>query len=76
MQVRKKEIDCPKKMAVPRLHTYGEWSLCMGSGDYVWGVVIMCGCDHYVWGVVIMYGEWSLYRVSQKKVSVFDLLYR
>jgi hypothetical protein len=83
MQVRKKEIDCPKKMAVPRFHTYGEWSLCMRSGHYVWGVVIMygewslcMGSGHYVWGVVIMYGEWSLYRVSQKKVSVFDLLYR
>jgi hypothetical protein len=46
---------------------FGEWSLCMGSGDYVWGVVIMCGewslcvgSGHYVWGVVIMCGEWSL----------------
>jgi hypothetical protein len=35
----------------------------MGSGHYVWGVVIMYGetSDHYVWGVVIIYGEWSLF---------------
>ena len=31
--------------------TYGEWSLFMGSGHYLWGVH-----GHYLWQVVIIYG--------------------